>query len=344
MRRRLLAAALGLSLCIAAPAGAEDGAPTPEEIKRAGDEFDQGKQAYKDEDYSEAASHFESADRLAPSAAALSLAIRARQKAGQLHRAATLAAIAKDRHPEESKLQKMVDDLLDGAARKLHRLTVACDEACDVVIGTRLQHGGALETRSVYLQPGKHEVRAGWSEGRARTKQVDAEAGGESSLDFEAPPVPKAPVAEPEPKPEKKRPAPAKKDPAADSDSSGWSPGVFWTLTGLTVVAGGVTAWSGIDTQNNPGPDVVREKCVGQGENCPEYQDGLDRQRRTNILFGVTGGLAVVTIIVGAALTDWGGGSADDKAARAKRRTAGPGVRPVVRVGQGAFVGAQGTF
>ena len=74
---------------------------TPAQVRTAAEAFDRGREAYKSEEYVEAAEQFESADANAPSAAALELAIRARDKAGQLDRAATLAALALVRHPDD---------------------------------------------------------------------------------------------------------------------------------------------------------------------------------------------------------------------------------------------------
>ena len=79
-------------------------------------------------------------------------------------------------------------------------------------------------------------------------------------------------------------------------------------VTGLLVSAGlgGTTIWSGVDTTNNPGAEVVRDVCVGQGSECPEYQDGRDKQLRTNILIGATAGAAAMTAVIGIFVTDWG--------------------------------------
>jgi hypothetical protein len=88
------AAAVILHAAGVARAAEEVSDPTPAQVRSAAEAFDRGREAYKTEDYVEAAEQFESADANAPSAAALELAIRARDKAGQLDRAATLAALA----------------------------------------------------------------------------------------------------------------------------------------------------------------------------------------------------------------------------------------------------------
>jgi len=90
-----------------ASAAEEAAEPTPTQVRSAAEAFDRGREAYKSEEYVEAAEQFESADANAPSAAALELAIRARDKAGQLDRAATLAALALARHPDDPSIQKI---------------------------------------------------------------------------------------------------------------------------------------------------------------------------------------------------------------------------------------------
>jgi hypothetical protein len=323
----------------ALPALADSAAPTADDIKAAGEAFDQGKRAYKQKSWVEAAEHFEDADGRAPSPVALELAIRSRDKAGQLERATTLAALALTRHPEQTALVKLARDVIKRSAGEYHKVVVHCTPACDLVVGTKLVHGKAATERTLYLAPGSAELHAGWSGGRARTSSVDALKGGSSEVSFEAPPEPKpeepkaTPAATPSVGHSAASPGP-KPEPQHDQaePAHGWSPAVFFVGAGLTLAAGGATVWSGIDTRNNPGKDKVRRDCAGQGESCPTYQQGLSHERRTNVLIGVTAGLGVTTIVIGAFLTDWSGGKA--KAARA-------GVHPFVGLGS---VGAEGRF
>ena len=75
---------------------------------------------------------------------------------------------------------------------------------------------------------------------------------------------------------------------------------------------------------------------------CKYYKQGQEKETRTNILIGATAVVGVVTIIVGAAATDWGG----KERAEAKRRVrqGRRGIEPWVTVGQGAAIGARGRF
>ena len=117
---------------------------------------------------------------------------------------------------------------------------------------------------------------------------------------------------------------------------------IAWTghdLAGLTgtfvTAAGGATAISGIEAQKHPGTAAVRADCAGMGTSCPEYQQGLSAQLRTNVLLGVTGGLGLVTAIVGIFLTQWGAPEAPAPESAHIR------VEPVIGIGQ---AGVRGSF
>jgi len=343
MKGLVSVAAFALVLHSAAFArAAEDAAdPTPAQVRTAAEAFDRGREAYKTEDYVEAAEQFESADANAPSAAALELAIRARDKAGQLDRAATLAALALARHPDDPNIQKIAPPIVERAKAELFELNLKCDEACDVTVAGKIAPGRRATERTVFLISGTYAVRAGWSGDRSSSKSVEASKGGTGTLEFRAPQVPvePPPVATPIVAPPK----------AAEEEDQGTSgklpPTVFWVGAGLTAVLGGVTVWSGIDTQNNPGPDRVREACTSGSSECDSlYNDGLGKQHRTNALLGVTAGLGVATAVVGLFFTDWGGSRKSSAEEAAKAHPKGFSIQPWVTVGAGASVGALGRF
>jgi hypothetical protein len=143
-----------------------------------------------------------------------------------------------------------------------------------------------------FVDPGKHELVFGWDEGRTRHVPIDAKAGATQALTLEPPPVPVKPPPElpPPPPPVATRPL---------------GPVVFLIGAGLTAAGVGVTIWSGLDAQKNPGTAAVRADCVGQGTSCPEYQQGLSAQLRTNILLAATGGVAALTAVTGLFFTQW---------------------------------------
>jgi hypothetical protein len=291
-----------------AVASAQD-EPTPAQIRAAAEAFDRGREAYKAEQYQEAAEQFERADANAPSAPALELAIRSRDRAGNSDRAATLAALALTRHPENAALSILANEVLDAARPGLFELKVTCAEPCELVADSKIVHGARATERTLYLTPGTHAVVADFGEGRTTSQSVEAVETNVGEVAFDLPVQPVAPEPDPAavtPDPD----PPPTHDQGTKEKSSGWSPTVFWVSAGLTAVAGGVTIWSGVDTINNPGAERVRNEC--SDEDCQLYKDGVAKQNRTNVLIGVTGALGLATILVGALATDWSGDSKDE--------------------------------
>lgn len=333
---RVLPFALAFAL---APAAAF-GAPTPQQIRNAADEFDLGVRAARARDYEGAASHFENADREAPSAEALQGALRARFDAKQWSRAASLAELAAERHPQRRNLVTFARSVLTKHGKHLYRVTVRCEPSCDVVADGRIIHGSTAPKLSFFLDPGAHTVAVGWGS-ITDAKEVKASAGGSTELSFARPdpkptePPPPVAAAPPPPPPPALTVAPVDPGPKPSS-RGGLPPGFFWGGLAATAALGGVAVWSGIDTQNNPGQDRVRRECGELREDCEIYQDGLARQRRTNVLLAATGGVGLATAVVGLFFTRWGSRPATASA---------PAVTPSVGVGQGgAFVSAAGHF
>jgi hypothetical protein len=345
---RLLAAVLLAAALSASPMARAAGEPTPTQIREAAEAFDRGREAYKTEDWVTAAEQFERADSLAGSPTALEYAIRARDKAAQLDRAATLAALVVKRYPDETNLGKIATDVVQRARSGLFELSVSCAEPCDLAVGGKIVPGAADVQRTLYLPAGKVTIRAGFSGERAASTEVEATLAGQGQIAFE-PPAALVPVETTPPIDQG-----AAKQPAAVASQkprSGWSPAVFWVGAGLTAVLGGTTIWSGIDTLNNPGKERVKRECAEGDTDCPVYQEGLAHQRRTNVLIGVTAGLGVATALVGVLATDWSGGDAAPEgpdeypiARRRVRPTARAHIAPWVVVGNGALLGAEGRF
>lgn len=297
--------ALLLATVTAARAQEAAPGPTPAQVRVAAEAFDKGREAYQAEEYVEAAEQFEKADDSAPSAAAIELAARSRDKAGELDRAATLASLGVKRYPEEQSLLKLAGDLAKRARLSFYELTATCDTPCELTIGGRLVHGRPDTQRVLFVAPGSLTVRAGWSDDRNDSRQVQAEAGGSGEVSFTAPPPPEAEAAVKEPPPPPPAPPPAAPPDEAEQKSAGWSPTVFYVSAGVTAVLAGVTVWSGIDTLNNPGKERVRQECAS--EDCELYRDGLSRQHRTNALIGVTLAAGAATALIGVLATDFHG-------------------------------------
>jgi hypothetical protein len=323
---------------MASPAAAQDNAsaPTPAQVRAAAEAFDLGRQSYKDGRYAEAAEQFERADSNAPSSTALELAIRSRDKAGDLDRAGTLAALALSLYPDDENIAKIAPDVVSRAGGAMFELTVTCAEPCEIADGQQIVHGNAARQRTLFLSAGTHSLRAGYASGKTESKSVDAVAGGSGTVDFGGPKVEdESPAEAPPPEPQDE-PAPPEEQPKR----SGLPPTVVWIGAGATAVAGGVTIWSGIDTANNPGADKVKAECPKNDTSCPLYKEGRSKQARTNILLGVTGGLAVATGVIAAIAVDWGPPSLPGvDSARRKAR-----VRPYFSWHNGPSIGARGSF
>lgn len=294
-RLLLISPLIAASIALAAPLSAQT-STDPEMLKTASEEFDAGRRAYKLKDFSAAAIHFENAFRDAPRPEPLRMAIRSRKEAGDLARAATLCVRARTLYPGDAETQKTVDKVLGEAAPRLHRVMVSCEPACSIALDGRLVLDDRVAGQELFTSPGAHSIVVGWGPNRSESRSVEATEGTASELRFTEPkpsePPPPKPVVTTTPPP----PAGSKK----------LSPIVFWAGVGVTAALGGVTIWSGLDTRVNPGPDTVRRKCVGLGADCPEYQDGLASERRTNYLLAGTAGAAVLTGVIGWFFTDWG--------------------------------------
>jgi len=343
MRRGLAISTLALVLSSGTGAHAQDvpAEPTPAQVRTAAEAFDKGREAYQSEEYVEAAEQFEKADYNAPSASAIELAARSRDKAGELDRAATLATLGVKRHPEEQNLLKLAGELAKRARQTLFELTATCDSPCELTIGGKLVHGAPDTQRVLYVAPGSVTVRAGWSDNRNDSRRVEAVAGGSGEISFTAP-EPATPAAVE--KPVTPEPAPAAEAPPSDAAAKKWAglpPAVFYAGAGLTAVLVGVTVWSGLDTVNNPGADRVRAECPN--EDCQLYRDGLGKQHRTNALLGVTIGVGAATAVVGAFATDWGGKKSAAETAHASLRGRRAFVAPWAGT-QGGGLAAFGRF
>ena len=340
-----LALAFGV---LRAPCASAAPQPTPTQIREAAEAFDRGREAYKAEDYVTAAEQFERADAQAASPTALEYAIRSRDRASQLDRAATLAALVAKRYPENAALEKLASDVQGRARGSLYELSVQCGEPCDLAVDDKIVPGAPDITRTLFLQSGHHSVRVGFGNEVGGSEEIDATSGGKGQVSFDRP----APVAKPPAPADTAAPRVAEKP---EAKRSGWSPAVFWVGAGVTGALGIASIWSGIDTLNNPGKDSIKANCVGLGESCTQYQEGLSHQRRTNILLGATAAVGVTTILIGVLGTDWGSGGAaepepvQDEYSRARERRrqraqARAQVVPWVALGGGALVGAEGRF
>jgi hypothetical protein len=278
-------------------ARADEPPPSAERLRSAAEEYDKGRRFYQANDFEQAAVHFENAYNDAPRAEPLRNAIRSRRQAKQLSRAATLAALAASKYADDPTTMSLVNEVLGEATPKLHRTSVQCKPACALAADGRVVGFSEATDTRVFLDPGPHTIVVSWPGDRTKQIKVDATAGGKSDYSVEAPP--------PKPQVGSGGGGGTVVDTGPPPQTKPLPPLVFFIGAGLTVGAGAATIISGIDAKNNPGVDAVRRDCVGLGESCPTYQQGKNAETRTNVLLGVTAGLAVATAVVGIFFTQW---------------------------------------
>lgn len=338
MRLFQLALCIALSTTAVVPAMAQENAPSSADIKKAASSYDIGRERFREGKFTEAAEKFEAADDFAPSAPALRLAIAARKEAGQLPRAATHAALALERYAGQDPIASEAQALLDEVSSDLAKVSVVCDSPCELLLNNRIVHGAAAETRVLYVSPGSVTVRAGWSQERTQSETIDVGAGEEREVSFYAPEIP----AEPEPvvaAPIEETNESGVADQVA-ADEGGWSPAVFWVGAGVTAAAGAATIGLGINAINNPGRQAVIDECGDERENCDLYKQGVRNQTYATVAACTTAAAGVFTIITGVWLTNWSGGEQESLAYRSGDLS----IQPTFAVGDGALLGASGTF
>ena len=296
-KRQRWTPALAFTLCllfstVAAADGSEPGAQSisVEDRAEAAEAYDQGTSAYLSERYELAAHWFERAYRVVPTSTALLQAVRAHHKAGNSIRAANLALQLRDEYPSDAR-SKQITEAVVGAVRPTSVLVKAeCEKACTLEIdGALVQHSSFFVTPDV-----EHSLKAAFDNGETSTF-VQGTAGAVKNVTLAAPAPPPPP------------PVPR------------WA---FFSSLGATVALGAVTAWSGIDANKGVSAYESAARSASSpgintgGSPTPQEQaealleEGRQKERRTNILIGVTAGMAATTAVLGV-FTNWRGESRD---------------------------------
>ena len=313
---------------LAASSAAAEKKPTPSELSAAAEEFDAGVRAVKRQEFDTAAARFEGADREVPSPGAIQASIRARRDAKQPDRAATLAEQALVRYPENAPLVAFAKGVVEASVKDLQRVEVSCAPACVLAVDAKLLHGNAAATVVLYILPGKHTISASWAK-KSQSEDVDGKPGATRGVKL-VEPSDAAPSSGPPTAPSASSSGPAPALPSTSAEpprepppppAGGLPKDVFLSAAAVTGILAGVTIWSGLDAQSNPGPDKVKKVCVGLGEGCKAYQSGLSVQRRTNALLAGTLAASAVTGVV-AIFTNWKGDRAAPETAGSVRSSA----------------------
>jgi hypothetical protein len=261
------------------------------DVSAAARAFSDGQAAQLDGNYERAAQSFELAYNIAASKEALRSAVRARQLANQLPRAATLAQLLLAQYNDDATSAKLANDIIAEARTKLGRISVTCTPQCTLALGGRATSLNAAPTHVVFVAPGRQLLEISFDGDQTVTREATLRAGDDIALTVAAPPARRAPGAE-KPLP------PAAERTTARHDSGGLSP--YWAIGGGTVTLAlvGLTTWSGLDT--NAAHDAYAKAPSPQG-----WSDGRAKQLRTNILLGTTAAVGLVSTVVAVFWTRW---------------------------------------
>ncbi len=299
--------------------------------------FDRGTAAFLDEDYATAARWFEMANNLAPAAPALLQAIRSHAEAGNRQRAGTLALRLIARFPDADASITEAQAIIDSVRADYVLVEVTCDAECAVELDGTLQSHPAF-----FLEPDRdYEIGAGFDSGTV-TESVAGDAGEQRTLHLVRP---EGPVLVPDTTPPEGTGlgqgsgsgSGSTGVASSDPESGGVSPALFYVGLALTVGAGATLAWSGVDTLN--AADEY-EQTVAAGDITTAramLDDGQKKELRTNVLIGVTAGLAALTVVF-AIIADFGG---DNEESEARLRPVG-GV--AFGASRGGHLGLEGRF
>ncbi len=279
-RRRLAVAGAGalLATALGCPA-ARAGGPDAVALARAA--YDRGAQAFDAEKYALAAREMTTADELSPNPVALRYALQATLKIDD----PVLGMRLVERAAQQPQLATLVGQARAKFARRVGRVALVCgDDPC------RARIDGEPAKPVTWVTPGPHALE--WEPSGRVTVTIDAG----QSVDVSPPPRPAPKVA---------GTRSANADPTSSatvepsSDGGGISPTWLWVGIGVTTIAVGATVASGVDTLHQHANFRSHPTPAAQ-------QDGQSAQTRTNVLLGVSAGLAVATAAVGLFAVRWG--------------------------------------
>jgi hypothetical protein len=309
MRSHLLG---GLACACALLFGAVAQADPPSSDTPAHQAYERGTTAYRKKDYATAAREYAAADALSPNPVALQAAIDATVQADD----PVLGEQLLDRARGEPRTSALLATMLVAEQKFAHRtgrIAVTC--AAQPCLAT--VDGAAIDpSEPVVVRIGAHTVLID-AGGSATTRTVTVRPDEVVTATSTTPPgslgsPPAAPAsttaatsaspAAPSPAPPSARYATQNQD--RDS-SSGLAPIWFLVGVGATVLTGGATVVSGIDTANQSSTfQPCRTKAVS---GCSQLaSNGQFAQTRTNVLLGVTAAFGVTTLVL-IPLTRWQG-------------------------------------
>jgi hypothetical protein len=287
--RPLVVAALACACLLGTAPAAADPPSTDVQAHQA---YERGTSAYRRKDYATAAREYAAADALSPNPVALQAAIDAAVQADDPVLGLQLLERAKGA-PRTSALLSTMLVAEQKFAHRTGRVGITCPaQPCLATID-----GAAIDpSRPTVVRVGAHSVMVE-SGGSTTTRSVTVPPDETVTVAAAAPSGPTSATPSPAPMPAVAPPLPP--PPPVTSDASGLSPVWFLVGVGATVVAGGVTIGSAVDTASQSSgfnacraapPQLPTSECDARASS------GQSAQARTNVLVGVTAVLGVATV------------------------------------------------
>jgi len=263
--------------------------------------YDRGAAAYDAHDYATAATELARADQLAPNYTALDLALQAAMRAGNGPLVMELVARVDARIPPSSPLYVHAHEAAAKLANAVGRVVVHCPPPATFCKASMEGRNLSIEV-PFWTTVGDHAIDLE-TDGAPEHRTIHVQAGQFTEIKPEAPataaPSSSAPTP---PKPAATAPVTHLPPPVhVEPKRNGLSPN--WVILGgaATLVAGGFTAWSALDTQDKH--DAFNRAPTSSGQSA-----GRDAELRTNILIATTAGLGLATAVVGVFFVGWSSG------------------------------------
>jgi len=256
--------------------------------------FAEGQAAQLEGNHALAAERFELAFALQPSKEALRSAARMQLSAENFARAATHAQTLLDRFGEDAQSVELARSILEEVAPRLARYEVSCAPACALLVDHLAYFLEPAGQHRLYLSPGRVLLEARFASGRKASRVVTTNSGETARIKLKEPDaapasssVPVASAAGPARR-ESER-APARAPVGAGESSKGVPVVVPWIAGAATVACGALTLWAALDTRRQHAEYV-------QHPSDEKWNDGIARQKMTNVLLVSTAVLGAATI------------------------------------------------
>jgi hypothetical protein len=282
-RCHAVVASIVTALVASQPAQAED----PK--ARASQLFHEASSAYDHGQFATAARGFEESDRLAPRGAALYNAALAWEAAGDPARAAENYERAIARADLSVQQTAGARQQLTALSRKLGALDVRAPAEVRVAVGVM---EGAGPHAHFYVEPGRHDVRITWPDGKTETRTLDVSAGASEmvTVDQHQAALPHGEAGNAPPSSQTAPPS------STASPSRARSPAdtrplrtAGWVVLGGSVVFAGTAVFLGLETLH------ARDAFEASGETSIHSHDEAVRYRLlTNVAWACTAASAAV--------------------------------------------------